>query len=389
MTCRNWPRRPRLGTKNARRAQGRPRRRGGGRAGLGLGSVTLAAGLLAVATDGAPAAGHPTGLVAGHAGLAGVPGILDRASPHGADGGNPANLVPPSLPSGEAPIPRASGPSIPSIDLVPWAGIPATVLAAYQQAAAAMAVSDPGCHLPVALLAAIGEVESGQAGGGMVNSAGTTFQPILGPALDGTNGDAAIRNTYGTQWGQNGPWARAVGPMQFIPSTWAAWGAGGNPDNVDDAALAAARYLCAGGQNLATPAGLNSAIESYNPSYQYLVTVLEWMGIYSGRMIPVPDAAFMTVATDAGSSPAMASPRKTRTSQAGTSAGNTARRPAPRPAASGGLSPAPSTILAISGSGHLPSLSRTLKGVTTTLQSTITTLQGTIKTVSSLLSLRP
>lgn len=390
MTRRNWPGRCRPGTKNARGAQGGPRRGRGRRVGQSLGSVTLAAGLLVVATDGVPVAVHPTGLGAGHAGLAGVPGSLDRAGPHGADGGHPANLIPPPIVPGEVPVPGTSGPSIPPIGLVPWAGIPATVLAAYRRAAAAMAASDPGCHLPVALLAAIGEVESGQADGGAVDSAGTTLQPILGPVLDGTNGYAAIPNTYGTRWDQSGPWARAVGPMQFIPSTWAAWGAGGNPGNVYDAALAAARYLCAGGQNLATPAGLRSAIESYNPSYQYLVTVLEWMSVYSGKMIPVPDATFMTVATGAGSSPATASTRKTRTSQARTSAGNTAPRSAPMsapsPAASGGPSPspspAPSTAPATPGSGQRPSLGRTLKGVTKTLQ-------GTVKTVSSLLPSLP
>lgn len=394
MTRRNWPGRRRPGTKNARGVQGGPRRGGGRRVGQSLGSVTLAAGLLVVATDGAPVAVHPAGLGAGRAGLAGVP-ILNRAGPHGADGGNPANLIPPPIAPGEVPVPRASGPSIPPIDLVPWAGIPVTVLAAYRRAAAAMAASDPGCHLPVVLLAAIGEVESGQAGGGAVNSAGTTLQPILGPVLDGTNGYAAIPNTYGTQWGQSGAWARAVGPMQFIPSTWATWGARGNPDNVYDAALAAARYLCAGGQNLATAAGLRSAIESYNPSYQYLVTVFDWMSVYSGKMIPVPDATVMTVATGAGSSPATASTRKTRTSQARISAGSTAPRSAPMsapsPTASGGSSPspspspAPSTAPATPASGHLPSLGRTLQGVTTTLQGATTTLQGTIKSVSSLL----
>ena len=45
---------------------------------------------------------------------------------------------------------------------------------------------------------------------------------------------------------------RAVGPMQFLPASWARYGADGNGDGVrdphqlDDAALAAAAYLCAG-----------------------------------------------------------------------------------------------------------------------------------------------
>ena len=37
------------------------------------------------------------------------------------------------------------------------------------------------------------------------------------------------------------PWMRAAGPMQFLPGTWAVYGAGGNPHNINDATLAAGR----------------------------------------------------------------------------------------------------------------------------------------------------
>jgi membrane-bound lytic murein transglycosylase B len=71
--------------------------------------------------------------------------------------------------------------------------------------------------------------------------------------------------------------------MQFIPATWRLWGADGNgdgvanPQNVDDAALAAGRYLCAGGRDLSRQADMEEAILSYNHSQRYLRTVL---GIY-------------------------------------------------------------------------------------------------------------
>jgi len=65
-------------------------------------------------------------------------------------------------------------------------------------------------------------------------------------------------------------WDRAVGPFQFIPSTWARWKADGNadgvadPQNIEDAALAAGRYLCAGGTNLADGTGWWRTILSYD-----------------------------------------------------------------------------------------------------------------------------
>ena len=75
-------------------------------------------------------------------------------------------------------------------------GIPATVLDAYKKAAAEIATSKPGCHLDWQLLAAIGQVESGQANGGDVDENGTTIHAIKGPPLDG-NGFAKITDKIG------------------------------------------------------------------------------------------------------------------------------------------------------------------------------------------------
>ncbi|MHC0433417.1 lytic transglycosylase domain-containing protein [Streptomyces sp. O3] len=174
------------------------------------------------------------------------------------------------------------------------AGIPASVLAAYRNAERALRAADPGCRLSWELLAAIGKVESGHARGGRVDRRGTTHTPILGPVLNG-NGFARITDTDGGAYDGDARFDRAVGPMQFIPSTWARWGADGdddgraNPNNIHDAALAAGRYLCAGDRNLSVKADLDRAVLSYNHSSAYLRTVLSWLEFYRRGVSEVPD----------------------------------------------------------------------------------------------------
>ncbi|MEV4731829.1 lytic transglycosylase domain-containing protein [Saccharopolyspora sp. NPDC049426] len=177
-----------------------------------------------------------------------------------------------------------------------YLGIPATMLDSYRRAAEIVGRSNPDCHVSWPLLAAIGKVESGHARGGNVDASGTARRPILGPTLDGTNGTAAILNKVGSKWRQSGQWARAAGPMQFIPSTWTRWGADANddgqadPHNAYDASLAAARYVCAGGRDLRTSDGLQDAILSYNHSMQYVQLVLHWMRAFEAGGLPVPDS---------------------------------------------------------------------------------------------------
>lgn len=159
-------------------------------------------------------------------------------------------------------------------------GIPARALRAYVAAAATANDSAPMCGIGWNTVAAVGSVESahGTYGGGSFDTAGQASGPIVGPSLDG-NGFAAIADTDAGVLDGDAHWDHAVGPMQFIPTTWQLAGRDGNGDgtadpfNIDDAALSAATYLCAHGRDLSTAQGWTSAIYSYNQSDAYLSQV--------------------------------------------------------------------------------------------------------------------
>ncbi|MEB4615159.1 lytic transglycosylase domain-containing protein [Leucobacter sp. M11] len=159
-------------------------------------------------------------------------------------------------------------------------GIPERALSAYAGAALQIARENPGCGLGWNTLAGIGEVEThhGTLGGGSISPAGLASPAIIGVPLNG-NGVAAIPDTDQGRLDGDPVWDRAVGPMQFIPSTWAVWAADGtgdgapNPNRIDDAALAAGRYLCAAAGSLTDQAVWERAIASYNNSHDYAVRV--------------------------------------------------------------------------------------------------------------------
>jgi len=154
-------------------------------------------------------------------------------------------------------------------------------LQAYRVGARAAGIARPECGIDWTILAGIGRVESrhGTYRGATLTSNGDVRGPIIGIALDGSRETAVVPDSDGGALDGDIVFDRAVGPMQFIPSTWRAFGVDGNgdgvvnPQNIYDSATAAALYLCEGGP-IQEPAALRSAILTYNNSAPYVEAVL-------------------------------------------------------------------------------------------------------------------
>ena len=178
-------------------------------------------------------------------------------------------------------------------------GIPSVALAAYQRAQTVINAADKGCRLPWQLVAAIGRVESdhGRVNGNHLDGKGVAEPGIFGIALDGTHHTQRVRDTDAGQYDADAKWDRAVGPMQFIPSTWSVVGvdadgdAQRNPQDINDAALATAVYLCSGNDDLSTTQGQRAAVYRYNHSQSYVDLVLAIAKAYrNGNFTSVPSS---------------------------------------------------------------------------------------------------
>jgi cell wall-associated NlpC family hydrolase len=137
----------------------------------------------------------------------------------------------------------------------------------------------PACAgLPWQVVAAIGWVESRHGEGRIDPATGDTAPAIIGPALDGTGGTAAVPATPASAANTGDPvWDHAVGPMQFLTATFDAWAvdasgsASPSPNNAYDAVATAGRFLCDGATQLGS---LPAAIARYNQSPSYVDEVL-------------------------------------------------------------------------------------------------------------------
>lgn len=172
----------------------------------------------------------------------------------------------------------------PGTDLPTWAAsvsartaVPARALRSYGGAELAQRAATPNCRLSWSTLAGVGRVESDHGGLGraVLGDDGRSQPPIVGIALDGSRGTREIRDTDAGRLDGDPAFDRAVGPMQFLPTTWAQYGRDGNgdgvrdPNQLDDAAHAAAAYLCADGRDTASGEGWWDGVLTYNRSVAY------------------------------------------------------------------------------------------------------------------------
>ncbi|MEU9395796.1 bifunctional lytic transglycosylase/C40 family peptidase [Streptomyces sp. NPDC048324] len=193
------------------------------------------------------------------------------------------------------------------------ADIPPRMLTAYKKAVQQVGKYVPKCQgMRWPILAGIAKVESNHAVGRNIADNGDIRPKIYGVLLNGSGqggNTTVVPDTDDGKWDGTSQGERAVGPFQFLPSTWESIGEDGNgdkvadPHNADDAALGAAIYLCGGGRDLTKRAQLKAAILQYNHSDEYVANVLGWIDQYtaaakdpdlknvSGKVRTVIDAA--------------------------------------------------------------------------------------------------
>lgn len=193
------------------------------------------------------------------------------------------------------------------------ADVPGPAVAAYQRAQTVIN-EVAGCGLDWTLLAAIGRVESnhgrGLDGGHRVTAKGRVRPAIVGALLDGTGKRGDLPDSdYGELDGDR-QWDAPIGPMSLLPVTWTAVAVDADgdgrrdPQDLDDAALAAAVVLCtdaAGRGSGAEDAGDGStpsenddrrwraALRAYHNGPRFVRTVLLLRERYAEHGTPQPE----------------------------------------------------------------------------------------------------
>src|SRR5664279_3355184 len=271
-------------------------------------AVGLICGGIMLPASAAPASGILMSPVSSNSAAIVVPDVALTLS------GSPQDLADSSpVRAARAHVPAAGAPNRPLVSMLPAGtlpgssslvtldstGIPVRALDGYRKAASLVGSADPSCHIDWALLAAIGRVESNHArfGGNQLDSGGVARPGIIGIRLDGSNGTALITDTDHGLLDGDTSYDRAVGPMQFLPSTWRAVGVDvngdgvKNPQNIADAATAAAIYLCSGHGDLSRPADLSAAILRYNASESYVRMVTAIADAYRHGVSALPASA--------------------------------------------------------------------------------------------------
>ena len=272
-----------------------------------LPAVVLISGGIMLPASATPTAGSHVGAVSKNTPAVVVPDIAMTLPGSAQIEADPFPMPPPKgrAPTAQAPaplgsmLPAGTVPGSSSLVALDSTGIPVRALAAYHRSASLVESADPACHIDWALLAAIGRVESNHArfGGNQLDAAGVARPGIIGMRLDGTNGTAVITDTDHGLLDGDTSYDRAVGPMQFLPSTWMVAGVDANGDGVKnpqdmaDATAATAVYLCSGHADLSSPGDLRSAILRYNDSDSYVSMVTAIADAYRHGVTALPASA--------------------------------------------------------------------------------------------------
>jgi membrane-bound lytic murein transglycosylase B len=186
------------------------------------------------------------------------------------DTGPSREPVPDNVPPQAAAVP--ADPAATAAELA----IPSEFLDAYLAGTRTADAENPDCHLVWNTLAGLGWVESKHGSYGK-----DAHGAIVGPKLDGTGGFMDIPDTDHGKLDGDRDHDRAVGPLQFLPESWRQFGDGGDPQNIADAAPAAARLLCSGDRDLRDPQDWTDAVFAYNRSGQYLADVRDAAANYA------------------------------------------------------------------------------------------------------------
>lgn len=224
--------------------------------------------------DAAAVGTAPGGAVTDGAAAGGADGTGTSAGTAASDGGGDPDADAPGAGTGTSIIGLADPGWVQETSAA--TGIPERAMSAYAGAALQVAGTDPSCGIGWNTLAGIGEVESGHGTihGSTIEPDGRARPELVGIPLDG-HGVARISDSDEGQIDGDDTWDRAIGPLQFLPSTWERWGTDGNgdgtadPHQIDDAALSAARYLCATGGDMTVSSNWIRAVASYNQSVDY------------------------------------------------------------------------------------------------------------------------
>ncbi|NUT04004.1 MAG: murein transglycosylase [Hamadaea sp.] len=225
----------------------------------------------------------------------GVPAAQESSASAGATSAAPSGTDQASF----SPFPTVTtSPAPPNSGLTEWADklavkveIPPVALRAYAYAEYVLTSRKPGCNVRWSTIAAIGKLETnhGRVGASTLGPDGRVLPPIVGPALDGKAGRSKVADTDAGALDNDRAWDHAVGPLQFLPATWRTYAVDADgdglvdPNDIDDAALAAATKLCEANKDLSQAANWTAAIKTFPDLSAKVQQVFDAANVYGQK----------------------------------------------------------------------------------------------------------